>query len=95
MRQRELESMLSAIKLCGLFALHMLIGAIFFIILAAGSFAIDRFTAYIAVLGAPLALVYACRGVEYFMLAMDIICVVVFVLAQTRNYVAKSWSDGQ
>jgi hypothetical protein len=73
----------------------MALGAIFFVILATGSFGIARFTMWISGLGAPPEIVYACWGVEYFLLLTDILCVVVFVVAQTRNYIVRSWQDGK
>lgn len=87
--------MWDGVKLAGYFALHMVLGAIFFVILASVSFAIAWFTAYISKLGAPVELVYTCNAVEWFLLLTDVICFVVFVLAQTRNYISKSWTDGR
>lgn len=85
--------MWNGVKLAGLFAFHMLLGAIFFVILAAGSFGIDRFTTWISGLGAAIWLVYACRGVEWFLLLTDILCLLIFVIAQTRNYIVTIWQE--
>jgi hypothetical protein len=83
--------MLDGIKLTGLFALHVLLGIAFFLILAAGAFFVGRFTDYVAGLGAHVEVVYTCRATEDFLLFIDVICVVVFVIAQTRNYIVRVW----
>lgn len=87
--------MWTGVKLAGLFAFHMALGAAFFIILAGISLGIDKVADYMSALDAAPALIYTCRAVEYFMLLADVLCVVVFVVAQTRNYVVRSWKDGR
>jgi hypothetical protein len=67
----------------GRFALHTLVGVVMFAVVGGAAVFLNYFTNLIEQLGISPYIVVAIQGLEFFLFAVDFLCLVIFIVKET------------
>ena len=81
------------LEIVGRFVLHMVIGTILFAIVAGLAVGIWVGTRWLEGLGVPFYIYWVTEGVAVLFFALDILCLVVFVVGETLKLLRLMWAD--
>jgi uncharacterized membrane protein (DUF2068 family) len=81
----------SSIRLIRHFAVHILLGAFLFVLLAAPAVGLWELTRWMEGLGAPWWLPFIFHGLAALLLAVDLICAVFFILVEAAKFLREIW----
>lgn len=80
-----------SIRLIWHFAVHILLGALLFVLLAAPALGLWELTRWMEQIGAPWWLSLLFHGSAEFLLAVDLICAVFFILVEAVKILREIW----
>jgi hypothetical protein len=79
------------LDIVGRFVLHMVVGTLLFGAVAGFAIAIWTGTRWLENLGVPFYIYWATEGVAVLFFALDILCLVIFVIAETLKLLRLIW----
>jgi len=80
-----------SLRLVWHFAVHILIGACLFVLLAVPALCLWELTRWIERLGAPWWLSLLFHGLAALLLAVDLVCAVFFILVEAAKFLRETW----
>jgi len=79
------------IRLIWHFAMHILLGACLFVLLAAPALGLWELTRWMEQIGAPGWLSMLFHGLAALLLAVDLVCAVFFILVEAAKFLREIW----